>query len=85
VNISEQRQICSQSNAELVLKPVVGVAWRGEEAIKQKGRLGGRAVGCTFIGKPSGHWEGRKVFRYRKEGRTWRFEEPDTYRRRGWQ
>jgi hypothetical protein len=47
------RQTYIQSNAELQAKMVVVVVWRAGEAIRQKGRLGGRPAGSTFIGRPS--------------------------------
>jgi hypothetical protein len=36
VNVAEQRQTSIQSNAEPEAKPVVVVAWRGGESMKQK-------------------------------------------------
>jgi hypothetical protein len=55
VNITEPRQTYIQSNAEAEAKPVVAVVWRGGEAIRQKGRLEGKVVRPTFIGRPSEH------------------------------
>jgi hypothetical protein len=62
---------------------VIVVAWRGGGAIRQTGGLGIRAVRATFIKRPSEKREGRRVFRYREEGKVGRFEEPDTHRERG--
>jgi hypothetical protein len=53
VNVTEPKQTSIPSNVEPEGKPVVVVVWRGGEAIRQKGRLGGRAVGFAFIGRPS--------------------------------
>jgi hypothetical protein len=41
-----------QSNAEPEAKRVAVVVWSGGEAVRQKGRLGGRAVGPHLSGGP---------------------------------
>jgi hypothetical protein len=47
-NIIEPRQTCIQSNAEPDAKPAVAVVSGSGEAIRQKGRSGGRAV-CSHL------------------------------------
>jgi hypothetical protein len=56
----------------------------GRRSHKAEGAIERKSDWCTFIGRPSETGEGKKVFRYREEGRVWRFEEPDNYRERGW-
>jgi hypothetical protein len=50
VNITEPRETYIQSNAEPEANPAVRVVWRGGEARRQKGRLGGRKVGEDLLG-----------------------------------
>jgi hypothetical protein len=53
ITIFEPRQTYIQSNAEPEEKLLIAVVWMDGEAIRKKGRLGGRVLSSTVVGRPS--------------------------------